>query len=257
MKFGCCATWDKARAVADAGYDYIEPPVAGALKPESPWDSTPFAAASACPLIPEAFNVMLPRDLAIVGPEVDGHRVQRYLETAFLRLDKVGARLVVFGSGRSRRVPDGFPREKAREQIEGFLRSCASLAATYGLIVAVEPLNSGECNIINSVIEGMRYVRAVDASAVGVLCDLYHVDREGQSYLDIREAGEALRHVHVAGRENRRIPTHADLDYLTSFFRVLKHSGYSERISIEAGAVTDVAEAATGLEILRRAWSDA
>jgi sugar phosphate isomerase/epimerase len=257
MRFGFCAPWENAATIAAAGYDYIEPTVAFGLMPENSWEETPFAASSAASIQPEAFNVFLPGDLKIVGPEVDEVRLQRYLESAFERLGKVGAKVVVFGSAGARGIPEAFPPDRARTQIEAFLTRCAPLASASGVTVVIEPLNRGECNIINSVAEGMEYVRAVNASSIRVLSDLYHVDREGQSYAETRDAAEALRHVHVAGREGRRAPNEDDVDYLSGYFAVLKQMGYDGRISVEGG-VTDLdREVPIALTVMRKAWEQA
>jgi len=254
VRLGFCASWTQAGIVADAGFDYIEPAVAGGLLPEREWGETSFATQVETRITAEAFNVFLPGDLKIVGPEVDEQRAARYLESAFQRLSTVGAKIVVFGSAGSRRVPDGWSPDVARDQILAFLRRCAPLAASAGVTVAIEPLGSAECNIIVSVDEAMGYVRAVDHPSIQVLSDLYHVDSDGQSHMETRDAGSALRHVHVAGKEGRRVPTEDDIDYLAAYFRVVKEAGYDGRVSVEARVVDIDREAPVAANVLRKAW---
>ena len=254
MRLGFCAPWTQAGIVAEAGFDYIEPGAASGLQPEREWGETAFAIDGEQRITAEVFNVFLPGDLKIVGPEVDEQRIVRYLENAFQRLSMVGAKIVVFGSAGSRRVPDGWSAADARDQILAFLRRCAPLAASAGVTVAIEPLGSAECNIIISVDEAMGYVRAVDHPSIQVLSDLYHIDSDGQSHLETRDAGPALHHVHVAGRFDRRVPTPDDIDYLAAYFRILKEAGYDGRISVEARVVDIDREAPIALDVMRRAW---
>ena len=90
--------------------------------------------------------------------------------------------------------------------------------------------------------------------AVGVLSDLYHVTQEGQSYEETREAAPWLRHVHVAGRKERRAPVAEDREFLRSYFAVLKEIGYAGRISIE-GAVGRFADSGRRRwHVMREAW---
>ncbi|MBV9851162.1 MAG: sugar phosphate isomerase/epimerase [Armatimonadetes bacterium] len=257
MRFGFCAPLEHLPILTAAGYDYVEPPLAATLRPEQaevevmPGLKESLAAPS---ITPEAFNVFLPGDLKVVGEAVDEARQGRYLQAAFARAAALGGRVVVFGSGRSRQRPDGFPAAEARRQVTDFLRRCGPLAAAQGVTVAIEPLHASECNFINGVSEAAEIAQAVGHPAIKVLSDLYHVSQERQSFEETRGAGALLQHVHVAGAEGRRVPTAEDVDYLASFFRVLKEMGYGGRISVEGHSTDLPRQAAETLDTLRRAW---
>ena len=254
MRIGFCAPWEKAGVVADAGFDYVEPSVAYGLKPEQDWSETPFATHPVGAIKPEAFNVFLPGDLKVVGPDVDLDRAKLYLESAFKRAQQVGAETIVFGSAGSRRVPEGWSPDDARDQIITFLHLVAPIASAHDITLAIEPLGSRECNIIVSVDEAMGYIRAVNHPNIQVLSDLYHVDSDGQPHGETRDAGSALRHVHVAGRLDRRVPTTEDIEYLAAYFRLVKAAGYDGRVSVEAHVVDLEREIVGCADILRKAW---
>ena len=259
MRFGICAPLEALEVATEADYDYIEPPVTGMLQPErSDSEIMPplleqFALSR---LKPETFNLLLPGDLKVVGPDIDTARQQRYLETAFRRAAQIGGKIAVFGSGGARRIPDGWPLEKAHDQVLEFLSQCGPIAGRFGITVAIEPLNIAECNFINSVREAVVLAEEVDSPNVGVLSDLYHVTQESQSYDETRDAAAWLRHVHVAG-QGRRAPNPADHDYLQGYCAVLKEVGYSGRISIEANWDNLAAQAAEARQVLERAWDAA
>lgn len=260
MRFGICTGPENLGALVEAGCDYIEPAVAGALRPEQPEAEVmpPLRAAFASSdLKPEAYNVLLPGDLKVVGPEVDAGRQERYLESAFARAASLGGQVAVFGSGGARRVPEGWPLEEAQRQVQEFLGRGALAAERHGITIAIEPLNVTECNFINSVAEAVALAREVNHPAVAVLSDLYHVDHDGQSYEETRKSAPLLRHVHVAGGVGRRAPVAADFEFLRDYLAVVKASGYDERISIE-GAWEDLPrQAPEALDVLRRAWEAA
>ena len=260
MRFGICTGPENRDALGGAGYDYIELAVAGALRPEQPEEDVMpplLAAFASSALKPEAYNVLLPGDLKVVGPTVDAARQERYLESAFARASALGGEVAVFGSGAARGIPEGWPLAEARRQVREFLGRGAAAAERHGITIAIEPLNVTECNFINSVAEGTALAREVNHPAVAVLSDLYHVDHDGQSYEETRESAPLLRHVHVAGAVGRRAPVAADFDFLRDFLAVVKASGYDGRISIEGSWEDLPRQAREALDVLRRAWEAA
>lgn len=259
MRFGVCAPLQALDALIAAGFDYFEPPVTGLLQPEQPEaEILPplLAALRQTKLTPETFNLLLPGDLKVVGPGTDNVRQVLYLDAAFGRAAKLGGKLVVFGSGGARRIPDGWPLEKAHQQVSAFLTTAGTIAGHFGATVAIEPLNVAECNFINSVGEAVALAKEVSSPNVGVLSDLYHITHDSQSYDETRDAAPWLRHVHVAG-SGRRAPTAADFEYLREYFAVLKAAGYAGRISIEANWDNLEEQAAEARQVVGRAWDAA
>lgn len=250
MRFGCCAGLDKASVIQEAGYDYIELPVA-TVKPESP--DAEFEPVrdqlGDLDIVAEAWNCLLPGDLKVTGPEVDKYRAERYLRTAFERIEELGGEVVVFGSGGARKVPDGFPMDEARDQIVEFVTLTGKIAGAHGIVIAIEPLNVKESNIINSVAEGMEIVRAADHPFVKVLADLYHIDEEKEPLQDVIEAGSDLVHTHTADT-GRLYPGSGSYPH-RDFFEALRTIGYNDRMSVECKFNDFNAECRKALEFLR------
>lgn len=250
MRFGVCGPVRMADTAAVAGYDYIECP-ASELQPEATdeyFRNEVLRVFQASPLPVEAFCGLLPRDLAIVGPQVDQMRVLHYLNRVLGRIHDVGAHLVVFGSGAARTVPAGFASERAKEQILDFLRCLRDRATPLGLTAVVEPLNHTETNMLLSLSEAMDYVTKV-GEPVALLADFYHMQQEGEPLEHLVEAGPALRHVHVADR-GRRAPGTGDYPY-RAFAEALAGAQYTGRISIECRWQAFAHEAAPALRFLR------
>ena len=78
MKLGWCGPIENAAIIAKAGLDFIEVPLA----PFGLEDQTSLAAAkaaiAACPLPTSAFNMFMPRDMRVVGADIDIRRVKSY-----------------------------------------------------------------------------------------------------------------------------------------------------------------------------------
>lgn len=259
MRFGVCASPKLLPALIAAGFDYLEPAVTSMLQPEHPEVEvmpplvTLFAASA---LKPESYNLLLPGDLKVVGPEIDVRRQARYLETAFRRAQMLGGEIAVFGSGGARQIPTGWAEREARAQMLTFLKLCGDSAQRYGMAMVIEPLNASECNNINSVAEAVALAEEVSHPAIGVLSDLYHLTHDGQSYEETRNAGIWLRHVHVAG-QGRRAPIADDLEYLGGYFAMLKQADYAGHVSIEANWESVEEQAAAARQVVGRAWEEA
>ncbi len=238
--------------------DFIEGHVVNFLAPEAPdADFAPRAAAlRTCGFPMPAANVLLPAALKCSGPDIDYARLDRYAHTVFRRAKEIGMTLIVFGSAGARMVPEGFPVAKAFEQYVDILRQFAPLAEENGVTIVVEPLNRGECNLVNTILEGAEAVRRANHPAVKLLVDIFHMLRNGESPDDIVKVGPLIRHAHVAENKDRAAPgTHGD-DF-RPFLRALHRAGYNDRLALEPIWTDLPRQVDPALAELRRQLADA
>lgn len=257
MQIGISTSYGNESDVRDH-VDFIEENVQGLLVGEK--DDAAFAEATAgldqCSLPVLAANCFLPGSIRSVGPEIDMERLRRYVKNVMRRAEQVGIRTIVFGSGGSRKIPDGYDRGKALEDFVGVTKEVAPLAAQHAVTVVIEPLNTGECNFINSLAEGAEVVRQVNHPSVMLLADIYHMLRDGEPAEEIRTHGELLRHVHIAEKEKRSAPG-VEGDDFREYFRALKDVRYTGPISMECRWNDFAAEVALGAKTIRRQLADA
>ncbi len=258
MRFGVCCGVNLAALMRAAGYDYLEVHTLGVFKPEKGDDEvqTELAAVRASVVPAEAANCLFPGDMKMVGPEAATERGLRIVEAACRRAGQVGVRVIVFGSGKARSIPEGVSREQGWAQLVEFARRVGEIAARHGVTIVMEPLNRKETNILNTVTEGAEFVRAVNHPAVRLLVDAYHWAVEGESPEAIVEAGSLLAHAHIATAANRLPPGKEPQDF-SSFFRALKEAGYDGRVSIEAKFTDLDAEAPAAFAALKAAAENA
>lgn len=239
MQFGVCGSPDLASKAAIAAYDYMESTVDSLLKPREP-DAVFLAGLKAfqnAALGYPVANSFIPGDLKITGPAVDPPSLRHYVVTTMQRAETAGVDLIVFGSGRARRVPEGFDSQIAYDQLVDFCAMAGPVAWDHGVTVAVEPLNANECNVLNSVDECARLVHRVSHPAIRLLVDAYHMMQDDDRTGSIVEQGSILAHAHVATIPKRLPPGAEPCDFLP-FFHALKQAGYKGRVSIE-GKITD------------------
>jgi sugar phosphate isomerase/epimerase len=251
MLFGVCGGPDIGRLAQEAGFDYFEWSVGGLLHPrdDEPIFEQALAEAKAVGLACPVVNVFLPGDLKLSGPVVDRAALEAYVSTALRRAEIAGVERIVFGSGAARRVPDGFDPAAAWDQLVDFCRMLGPIAQRHGVTIAIEPLNLGECNIINTVAEGAWLARAVDHPNIRLLADGYHWAKDGDAVAGIVENGDLLVHTHVAVVDGRRPPRPGDT--CAPFFTALKQAGYDGRMSIEGQIDNPQSELPKALEIMR------
>jgi len=167
-----------------------------------------------------------------VGPEAAHPEILEFMETAFRRAQKAGVEYIVFGSGGSRSIPEGFSRDEARRQFIDLCSRMAPIAAKYDVVVVLEPLNTKECNFINSVMEGGEIVEEVNHPNFRLLADIYHMLMEGEGSESIEKFGHLIHHTHIAEKEGRAAPGTHNEDF-TAYFKALKDVGYKGKMSIE------------------------
>jgi len=232
MLIGWCAGLDQADLVRRAGYDYIELPLAAqSLEGSETERRAARDAIIASPLPTKAFNYFFPRDLRIVGEEVDRARVDTYLARAAELLAAAKARAAVMGSAWARNVPHGFDRKLAQAQILDALSLAADRLQGTGCTLVIEPLYRQESNVINSVSEGVKYVRKINRAEIRVLADFFHMEEEGELLETLVDNKDWLAHIHLAdtGRFN---PGTGSYPY-DRFFELLRKAGYDGTMSCE------------------------
>ena len=266
MRFGCCGCMVVGRRpereervitgievlaeMESIGFDYIELSLSDVMKLDKTGFSRLKQRLEDSNVKCEACHNFIPSGVRLTGPNADLAAACEYIRKAFIRAAHLGAKVVVFGSSRARNIPPGYPYSSARKQIVELLGRMGDLAEEFDLIVAVEPLNRRESNIINTLKEALSLSREVNHPQVKLVCDYYHMMIENEDTTVILEAGEEIRHVHIAEPEKRGFPVEEKRSY-HEYFQHLKDIGYRRRVSIEAYTEDFEADAARSLRLLR------
>lgn len=232
MKLGCCiSSADQLPVLAAAGADYCELPLARMVMGVAEPELEALRAALAETVPARACNVFLPPELRVVGPGVDARALEGYVTAALERAGRLGVAMLVFGSGRSRNVPEGFGRERAIEQLAAFLDATGARCERAGVALALEPLGAAESNLINSVGEGASFLARWRPRGTRLLADLYHMMEEQEDLAVLESCADLLVHAHVADG-GRRAPGHGGYP-IAAFLQGLARGGYRGDCSIE------------------------
>lgn len=254
MKYGLCAGLDKISEVAALGFDYLEPPVNGTAALSEEDFQAKLAMVKAASIPCPAFNLLFPKTMQVLIPETTNDMIAEYLHGAMKRVQLLGGRVAVFGSGKSRNCPEGMSYGEAFRRLVEVTRLTGEIAQQYGVVIVIEPLNRTETNMINSMAEGAALVAMVNHPNVQLLCDSFHVAKENEPFTDVVRLG-GVSHVHVATKEGRRYPLQKD-DDLTALYEALKATNYDGMISIE-GKTDDMAQdAPVSIALLKNLWEE-
>lgn len=179
-----------------------------------------------------AFNIFIPGELKVVGPDVDEEALYAYVEKTMHRISQTNTKVVVWGSGGSRRLPDGWDKKTAFQQIIRAGKKIAAIAEKYGITVALENLNSSETNFITSVAEALYVVKKVNHPHLKLGIDIYHMLKDKEDPAIMYKTKKYAYHVEIAESEGRKAPGVGGTDF-RPYLLPLAKIGYHNPIVIE------------------------
>jgi sugar phosphate isomerase/epimerase len=255
---GVCTGFGSAEKLKAGGAAYYEEGVGNLLMPAKPEAEfvAQLAKAKATGMMPYSCNGFLPGTMKAVGEKANHDELVKYATTAFERAKTAGMKIIVFGSGGARKIPEGFPREKAVAQMVELCKRLADAAGKNGITLAIEPLNSKECNYMVKLEEIVEVVTKVDNPGLAITADFYHMALGGDGAKECEAAAKWIKHCHIAEKDGRTAPGIKGDDF-TPYFRVLKQNKYAGRISIEGKWTNMAAELPKAVETIRKQWISA
>lgn len=255
MKLGVCTGFENLEIAAKCGFDYVECAFSRlAAMPEEDYQAL-LAKKDSFPIPVTKANLFLPADVKPLGPDACEKVQREYLEKAFARAKAIGVKLVVFGSGGARKVPEGWSYARAWRQLCDFLEVVAEYGEKYDITIALEPLRTKECNILNYVSEGTALCGIINHPNVCVLGDTFHMVCGGEPWSHFTFAGKKLAHVHIGhtlpDHSGRIYPRADDGEDYAEILNVLKEMDYQGDVSIEAGFTDLEKDGAAAYECLK------
>lgn len=258
LPLGICTSYDKAPLLKSLGYSFIEENVGRFLIPSEGGDEQykkNVEALHAQQFPVRSYVSFFPGTLKSVGQDTHHDAILQRADLALKRAKECGSADIVFGSGGSRAIPDGFDREKAKQQHIELSKKMALLAEKHGVTLAIEPLNRSETNFINSLAEGVEIIEAVNHPRFRLLCDIYHMMKDNEGPEQIVKYGKYITHCHIAEKQNRTSPGLVGDDF-TAYFKALKKIKYKGGLSIECRWKDFDSEAKKSIEVLKQQMSE-
>ena len=242
MKYGYCTGFstdphfqlglDLLPMIENQGFDYVEFPLMNFSGMAEDEFSAVLKSLMAHGLeSPVACN-FFPGSVRLVGKDLDKDHIASYLDEILPKLDRLGIKKIILGSGPARAFGPDQTRDEAFEQFADVLKSVIlPRTKKYGMVVCIEPFERTYCNLIISALEGLELVKAINDEGLELMVDLYHMLSNGEPLESLDQCFEHIRHVHIAGPD-RRVPEDSD-QYIFKALEILKSHGYDGTASFE------------------------
>jgi sugar phosphate isomerase/epimerase len=134
---------------------------------------------------------------------------------------------VIVGSMQGR-WGDGVSKDSALGYLAEALTDLGNHATSRGQVLLYEPLNRYETNLINTIEDGVRFLKRLSTVGVKLMADLFHMNiEEADIGAAIRLGGQHIGHVHFA--DSNRRPAgfgHTDFDAVVAAIREIGYEGY-------------------------------
>ena len=118
---------------------------------------------------------------------------------------------------------------------------------SYGVVVALEPLNRFETYFLNLTTDAVKLCDEINHPQVGILWDTFHANIEEKNPAEaLRQTGRHLKHVHTC-ENDRGTPGSGHVDW-SGVFSALNQLGYDGWLTIESfGFKIDALSAAASI----------
>jgi len=171
-------------------------------------------------------------DLKIFGTKEGNHQTQQYLQSLCYVASDLGAKVLVYGSPKSR-MRNEIEMDVAMSRAAEFFEPVAAIARDLGVIFCIEPLGKTETDFINTLDEGNQLVKLINSSGFKLHIDSKAFSEEGVELASVLPAIlPNVKHFHISEPELLEINSSGRVKHL-SYAKALKTSDYQHYVSIE------------------------
>ena len=124
---------------------------------------------------------------------------------------------------------EGVDKNTAMGYLRDALNELGPCAAKHGVPLIYEPLNRYETNLINTMADGVEFLKTLSNDSVKLLADLFHMNIEETNIADgIRDGRGHIGHVHFVDT-NRRPAGCGHMDYapIAAALKEIEYSGFA------------------------------
>lgn len=167
--------------------------------------------------------------LFLLHQDPENRREARRRMSGLIRLCAEFQVAAVIGKYRGRLADAPGCREN---DLEAMLKDVCAESASFGVPVLIEPQNATNINNINTIQDGLDWIRRIGYEKMGLLADIYHMGITEPSIVDsLRHAAGHIGFIHMSDSE-RKVPGDGTLP-IADVVRTLDETGYGGYISLE------------------------
>ena len=252
MTLGTCSKIPNLELVSKYGFKYAEIKLSDVAKMTDEELGETINKLKELGLSVKTFNVFCSSSDFNLSYAADEQAIREYSHRALSNAQKLGGEIIVVGSGKARNIPEEYSFEEGREKFKRVLSIIADVAAEYNIKVALEPLNTNETNLINTLADASQLCKEINKPNLGFLADLFHMYRSGEDASEVLKYKGEILHAHIAKRdETRGAPGIGDRqEDLIDFYDALKKIGYDGLICLEASSKNEFEDSLSAFSAL-------
>ncbi|UCF43323.1 MAG: sugar phosphate isomerase/epimerase [Planctomycetota bacterium] len=156
-----------------------------------------------------------------------------YLDELIDFCGDLGGTVMIFGSPKQRNAVGTTVEQAGKYFVDG-LTKVADHAAERGVKILVEPLDTSQTDVVNTMAEAMETVKQVGHPAIELMFDFHNTTDETEAFdLLINKFHEHIFHVHVQEMDGKHLGTGSAVDEYVKAFQALKDLKYDKWVSLE------------------------
>lgn len=187
--------------------------------------------------------------LFLLHPDPENRREARRRMSGLIRLCAEFGVPAVIGKYRGQIADVPGCRE---QDLEAVLKDICKEAASFEVPVLIEPQNATNINNINTIQDGLDWIRRIGYGKMGLLADIYHMGITEYSITDsLRQSAGRIGFIHMSDSD-RKVPGTGTLP-IEAVMKTLDEIEYSGYVSLEIDQIPNAMEASEqSAEFLRK-----
>ncbi|MHC4159816.1 MAG: sugar phosphate isomerase/epimerase family protein [Planctomycetota bacterium] len=156
-----------------------------------------------------------------------------YLEELIDFCGDLGGTVMIFGSPKQRNTV-GISIDEAKKYFADGLAAAAKHAKKRGVKILVEPLDTRQTDVVNTMAEALGIVKRVNHPAIELMFDFHNTPNETEPFdVLIKKFYKHIYHVHVQEMDGKHLGTGSAVNDYVKAFQELKDLKYDKWVSLE------------------------
>jgi len=156
-----------------------------------------------------------------------------YLEELIDFCGDLGGTVMIFGSPKQRNTV-GISIDEAKKHFADGLAAAAKHAKKRGVKILVEPLDTRQTDVVNTMAEALEIVKRVNHPAIELMFDFHNTLNETEPFdVLIKKFYKRIFHVHVQEMDGKHLGRGSAVNDYVKAFQELKDLEYDKWISLE------------------------
>lgn len=157
----------------------------------------------------------------------------RYLDELIDFCGDLGGAVMIFGSPKQRNTL-GTTVEEAKRYFADGLAEVTDHSQRRGVKILVEPLDTSQTDVVNTLAEALEIVKRVNHPAIELMFDFHNTADETEPFdVLIKKYYNHIFHVHIQEMDGRHLGTGSAVNEYAKAFQALKDFRYDKWVSLE------------------------